>query len=170
MNNIPEKNNKVTGNEQADDLMKICEDDVFNLVKNIGIARQKLDESKMECEGETRKILLAFLSIADSFKSRFDEFELKKKDLSEETLTWISKFSITYKKLLNTIKECGLTTVEIVPGDIFNAELHNAVEVIEDSGKKNGTIIQEVYRGYCWKGKVLRPSDVIISRNSKIAH
>jgi hypothetical protein len=85
MNVKLEKNNKDISAGQVDNLMKSCQEDVFDLVKNIGIAKQKFEESKIQNEGETRKILLGFLSIADSFKSRFDELELKKKGLTEET-------------------------------------------------------------------------------------
>ena len=167
MNVKLEKNNKYISAEQVDNLMKSCQEDVFDLVKNIGIAKQKFEESKIQNEGETRKILLGFLSIADSFKSRFDELELKKKGLTEETLSWISKFNITYKKLLNTIRECGITPIVVAPGEIYNAELHNAIEVEEHSDKKDGTILQEIYQGYFWHGKVLRPSDVKLSRSKK---
>lgn len=168
MNDTPEKKGDDTCADPENNLMKSCQDDVFNLVKNIGIARRELEESKMQSEVEIRKILLGFLSVADSFKSRFDEFELKKGKLTEETLTWISKFNITNKKLLNVIKECGITPVDAAPGEMFNPELHNAVEIDEDSDKENGTIIQEIYRGYRWQGRILRPVDVKISRNKNI--
>lgn len=167
MNDKPGKDTENISDGNKDNLMKSCQEDVFDLVKNIGIAKQNLEESKMQCESETRKILLGFLSIADSFKSRFDELELKKKGLTEETLTWISKFNITYKKLLNTIKECGITPIDIVSGEMFNAELHNVVEVVEDSNQEDGTILQEIDRGYRWQSKILRPSDVKISRGKK---
>jgi molecular chaperone GrpE len=167
MNDKAEVRSGKTNPESAENILRASRDDVFNLVKNAGMAKQMLEESKMQSESETRKILLGFLAIADSFKSRLDEFELKKKGLSDETVTWISKFNITYKKLLNTIKEYGITQIIITPGEIYNSELHNAVEVEENPDLKDGTILQEIYPGYYWRAKVLRPTDVRISRSKK---
>jgi molecular chaperone GrpE len=147
--------------------MKDCQEDVFSLVKNLGMLKRTLEEEKMKWESDTQKILLNVLSIVDSFRSRFGEIEQKKEGLSEETLSWISKFTITYKKLMNVIKECGITPIEIVAGEKFNAELHNAVETEEKKDTPDGTILEEIYAGYRWKGKVLRPSDVKVARNKQ---
>jgi molecular chaperone GrpE len=136
-------------------------------VKNVGLMKRTLEEEKMKWESDAQKILLNFLSIVDSFRSRFGELEQKKEGLSEETLSWISKFTITYKKLMNVIKECGITPIEIVPGENFNAELHNVVETEEKAGISDGTILEEIYTGYRWKGKVLRPTDVKIAKSKQ---
>ncbi|MBA4322401.1 MAG: nucleotide exchange factor GrpE [Odoribacter sp.] len=167
LNDMSEKNPINPEANFADNLMKSCQADVFNLVKSTGMSKRDLEETKIKCETETRQMLLGFLGIIDSFNSRFDEYESKKKILSEETLNWISKFNITYKKLLNAIKECGITPIEISPGEIFNADLHNAVEIEDRSDKPDGSILQEIYRGYRWRGKLLRPTDVKITRAMK---
>lgn len=167
MNDKSEKKSLNSDPDPAINLIKNCQADVFNLVRSTGMGKRDLEEAKIKCETETRKMLLGFLGIADSFKSRFDEFESKKKILSEETTGWVSKFSITYKKLLNSIKECGVTPIEIQPGEIFNSDLHNAVEIEDTNDQPGGTILQEIYRGYYWQGKVLRPTDVKIARSKK---
>jgi len=151
----------------SDNLLKSCREDVFNLVKNAGLARREIDEAKIRSESDIRKILLGFLSVADSFMSRFEEFEAKKNGLSDETVAWVSKFSITRKKMLNTFKESGITRIDVQAGEVYNPEFHNAIEVEERSEGKDGIVLHEIYSGYMWEGKVLRPADVVIARIKK---
>ncbi|GLV57867.1 nucleotide exchange factor GrpE [Dictyobacter sp. S3.2.2.5] len=59
----------------------------------------------------------------------------------------------------------GLNAVPTV-GESFNPYLHEAVEAVEDSDKPDGTIIEELRKGYTIGEETLRPARVKVSVGS----
>ncbi len=60
----------------------------------------------------------------------------------------------------------GLNPVPTV-GEPFNPYLHEAIEAVEDSDKPEGTIVEEVLKGYTLGDETLRPARVKVSMGSK---
>lgn len=60
----------------------------------------------------------------------------------------------------------GLNTVPTV-GEPFNPYIHEAVEAVEDSDKPEGTIVEEVLKGYTLGDETLRPARVKVSVNKQ---
>jgi molecular chaperone GrpE len=56
----------------------------------------------------------------------------------------------------------GLAPVATV-GEPFNPYLHEAIEAVEDSDKPEGTIVEEVLKGYTLGEETLRPARVKVS-------
>ena len=56
----------------------------------------------------------------------------------------------------------GITPVSTV-GETFNPYLHEAIEAVEDSAEPEGTIIEEVRKGYMLGNETLRPARVKVS-------
>src|SRR5258708_2063793 len=56
----------------------------------------------------------------------------------------------------------GLTPVPSV-GETFNPYVHEAIEAVEDSDKPEGTIVEEVLKGYVLGEETLRPARVKVS-------
>lgn len=56
----------------------------------------------------------------------------------------------------------GLSTVPTV-GEIFNPYIHEAVEAVEGSDKPEGTILEELRKGYTLGEETLRPARVKVS-------
>ena len=56
----------------------------------------------------------------------------------------------------------GLNLVPTV-GEIFNPYIHEAVEAVEDSDKPEGTILEELRKGYTLGEETLRPARVKVS-------
>jgi molecular chaperone GrpE len=56
----------------------------------------------------------------------------------------------------------GLNPVPTV-GEAFNPYVHEAIEAVEDSDKPEGTIIEEVLKGYTLGEETLRPARVKVS-------
>jgi len=56
----------------------------------------------------------------------------------------------------------GITPVSTV-GETFNPYLHEAIEAVEDSAEPEGTIIEEVRKGYTLGNETLRPARVKVS-------
>jgi molecular chaperone GrpE len=60
----------------------------------------------------------------------------------------------------------GITPVPSV-GEVFNPYVHEAIEAVEDSDKPEGTIIEEVLKGYKLGDETLRPARVKVSAGNK---
>jgi molecular chaperone GrpE len=60
----------------------------------------------------------------------------------------------------------GLNPVSTV-GETFNPYLHEAIEAIADSDKPEGTIVEEVRKGYTLGNETLRPARVKVSMGTK---
>jgi len=60
----------------------------------------------------------------------------------------------------------GLSPVPTV-GETFNPYIHEAIEAIENSDKPEGTIIEEVLKGYTLGDETLRPARVKVSMGNK---
>jgi molecular chaperone GrpE len=56
----------------------------------------------------------------------------------------------------------GLNPVPTV-GEAFNPYVHEAIEAVEDSDKPEGTIVEEVLKGYTLGEETLRPARVKVS-------
>jgi molecular chaperone GrpE len=56
----------------------------------------------------------------------------------------------------------GVRPIESI-GEKFDPEIHHAVAVVKRDGVEQGTIIEDLRRGYFWKKKLLRPAQVRIA-------
>ena len=60
----------------------------------------------------------------------------------------------------------GLTPVPTI-GEAFNPYVHEAIEAVEDSDQPEGTILEEVLKGYKLGDETLRPARVRVSAGNK---
>jgi molecular chaperone GrpE len=60
----------------------------------------------------------------------------------------------------------GLTPVPTV-GEVFDPYIHEAIEAVEDSDQPEGTVIEEVLKGYKLGDETLRPARVKVSTGNK---
>lgn len=66
-------------------------------------------------------------------------------------------------QLEDILKQNGLERVMISVGQQFDSGLQEAIASV-DSDKPNGTIIEEVERGYMFHGKLVRPARVKVAK------
>src|SRR5579884_1322098 len=60
----------------------------------------------------------------------------------------------------------GVTPIPSV-GEHFNPYVHEAIEAVEDSDQPEGTIVEEVQKGYKFGDETLRPARVRVSAGNK---
>ncbi|MDR2902879.1 MAG: nucleotide exchange factor GrpE [Lactobacillales bacterium] len=88
--------------------------------------------------------------------------ENAKKDAFLENLA--QGVEMTKKQLENVFKKHGVERMETL-GKIFNPELHQVVQQVDDEDNAPGTIIQELQTGYTIYGdRVLREAMVVVSK------
>ncbi|MDI6820658.1 MAG: nucleotide exchange factor GrpE [Patescibacteria group bacterium] len=61
------------------------------------------------------------------------------------------------------LKKHGFSRIIVLEGQVFDPKIHEAVGEIESLGPE-GVILEEVRKGHCLYGKVIRPSRVLISK------
>ncbi|MFA5870584.1 MAG: nucleotide exchange factor GrpE [Candidatus Paceibacterota bacterium] len=69
-------------------------------------------------------------------------------------------------QLEEVLKRNGLEKISISPGEIFNPLYHEAIGE-KESEYPEGTIVEEIGIGYILDGRVVRPTKVKISKESK---
>ena len=69
---------------------------------------------------------------------------------------------LIYGRLFDTLKKMGLETIE-TEGEMFDPNLHQAVERVESDEVEDQAILGEFQRGYSFKGRLLRPAMVKVA-------
>lgn len=101
---------------------------------------------------------LANLRLVARFLPVFDMLEGAQKHLADSGL------AITIERFVKVLKDEGFEKIEVAPGDEFDEEFHEAVEVVDkkSKGKKGeGKISEVILTG--WKlidGPIIRPAKV----------
>ena len=67
-----------------------------------------------------------------------------------------------YKQLITTMEGMGVEPIEAV-GKEFNPDFHNAVMHVEDESVGENIIVEELQKGYTYKGFVVRHSMVKVA-------
>lgn len=106
------------------------------------------------------RVFREVLPVVDDFKRAFDSLESDENENKHDG--FIKGVNIIYSKLLNILKNHQIESFDS-KGEKFDPSKHEAVHVVE-SDKDEGTIIEEVEKGYLIKNEILRPAKVIVAK------
>lgn len=81
---------------------------------------------------------------------------------AEGSSAWIEGFQLILKNLKKTLADMGVA--EIAATGQFNPELHEALMHVDSTDHKSGDIVQELSKGYTFKGKVLTHARVSVAK------
>jgi len=140
--------------QQADDYLKGWQTERANLLNYQRGENERI--SKMLILNE-RNIILEVLSVVDSF-------DLMIKTFKDEANEYIQGAKLIYDQLVNFLNKHNCTSFESL-NQIFDPNLHEAIETIEDETKENHLIIAEIQKGYKLNDVVLRPAKVKVIIN-----
>ena len=90
--------------------------------------------------------------------------EIKNSPLKKKIL---DHMEIIYNDTLSILKKNNIQQIETI-NKKMDPNIHQAMMEIEDDSKPQGTIVQEIQKGYLMKERLLRPSLVGVSKKSKI--
>lgn len=103
------------------------------------------------------KLITELLPVIDNF-----ERALGLVNDSEEVASYAKGVEMIFRQLEGILKAEGLSAMESV-GTPFNPEFHQAIMQVESDEYEEGTVVEEVQKGYILKDKVLRPAMVKVS-------
>ena len=122
------------------------------------LQKEKLDMTRFAVEN----VLIELLPPIDNLENA-----LKFTDgLSQETLHWVKGFEMILHQFKDVLTQNGVASFDSL-SNFFDANLHEAVEV-EESDKKEGTILQEYVKGYKSAQRTLRPARVKVAQKKSL--
>lgn len=94
-----------------------------------------------------------------------DNFERGLATLSEEekTAPFAEGMDKIYRQMMTCMEELGVKPIDAV-GNEFNPDFHNAVMQVESEEFEEGTVAQELQKGYMYKDYVVRHSMVSVAQ------
>ncbi|HPF96171.1 MAG: nucleotide exchange factor GrpE [Mangrovimonas sp.] len=118
-------------------------------------AKERIDLFKTASED----VMKALLPVLDDFDRAYVEIS---KTQEKELLKGVELIS---NKLRETLKQKGLTQVEVSQGDAFNADDHEAItQIPAPTDDLKGKIIDVIEKGYKLGDKVIRFPKVVIGQ------
>ena len=118
--------------------------------------RKRIEKEKaVMCSMAKADFIKKLLPVIDSF-----ELALKNKEKKED---FIKGMDLVFSELMSVLKKEGLKYIE-AEGKKFDPFLHEAL-LTEKSDKEDGTIIEELQKGYIFNDVVLRHSKVKVAKN-----
>jgi len=112
------------------------------------VDREKKEFVKCACEDIVKQLL----PVLDSFENAL-------KHSNDEGLKQI------HSQLLSVLKSAGLAQIE-ANGKKFDPYMHEVL-MKEDNEKEDGTVLEDIQKGYSLNGKVIRHSKVKVSSGGK---
>ncbi len=100
------------------------------------------------------EVMLALLPVVDDF-----ERALRAECSDGEYARGVR---LIYQRLMEAVKKLGLEPIEAV-GAKFDPNLHHAVDRIQTAEAEEDTVVEELQRGYNYRGRLLRPAMVRVA-------
>ncbi len=95
-----------------------------------------------------------------------DELKTTQPEFFDKYKNWQNGVNGIVMQLDKALEELGVKKISAL-GQKFNPHFHEAVREAE-SDKDNGIIVDEMQTGFELNGKVIRPSQVVISKKSQV--
>tara|TARA_B100000131_G_scaffold284711_1_gene293504 strand:- start:307 stop:828 length:522 start_codon:yes stop_codon:yes gene_type:complete len=119
------------------------------------LERRTQTEISQRVSEKTNNLLLNFLNI-------YEDFLRAENSLSKEKIN-TDGIQAVIKNMESLLSENNIKPIEAI-GEIFDPQIHEAVSMVEDNSLDDGTITQEVSKGYISGKAILKPSKVIVSK------
>ena len=119
------------------------------------LERRTQAEISQRVSEKINNLLLNFLNI-------YEDFLRAENSLSKEKIN-TDGIQAVIKNMESLLTENNIKPIEAI-GEIFDPQIHEAVSIIEDDSLDDGTITQEVSKGYISGKAILKPSKVIVSK------
>ena len=174
---LPEEENNTPGEEAA------SEDKKEEKSKTSFFGKKKKDKSEQKVEELTDRLKRTMAEF-DNFRKRTEKekssmYVIGAKDIIEKILPVVDNFERglaqapeddpfaegmqkIYKQFTTTMEGMGVEPIEAV-GKEFNPDFHNAVMHVEDESVGENIVVEELQKGYTYKGFVVRHSMVKVA-------
>ena len=145
--------------ESVEEKLSIYEDKLQRALADYqNLERRNSIEVSQKILQKTNQLMLSFIGI-------YEDFIRAKTSLVNDS-TNKEGLDVVIKNMETFLSENNIKQIEAV-GEIFDPKFHEAVSTVEDNSLDEGTITQEVAKGYISFQEVIKPSKVIVSKKRK---
>ena len=139
-----------------EDKLSICEDKLQRALADYqNLDRRNKIEISQKILHKTNQLMLSFIGVYEDF------IRAKTSIINDNSNT--EGLDGVIKNMENILYENNIKPIDAI-GEIFDPKLHEAVSIVEDNSLDEGTITQEVAKGYISFQEVIKPSKVIVSK------
>ncbi len=145
----------------SDEIIQAEKDKFLRLFAEFENYKKRTSKERVELfKTAGQELMTSLLPVVDDF-----ERALTHTEENAETEELRKGVLLIYQKLYNTLEQKGLSKIEIMKGDVFNAEFHEAITQIPAPVEDlKGKIIDCVENGYQLGTKIIRYPKVIIGQ------
>ena len=163
----PEKTEKKEEEKQIS-----LEDEIANLKDKVARTFAEMENQRRRFEKEKDEAFeYGGFSFARETLNLLDNLERSKQTLeSDETIKdkdtlkkLVEHIDIINKDMISIFKKNNIEPIKAI-NEKLDPNLHQAMMEVEDDTKDQGTIVQEIQKGFMMKDRLLRPSLVAVSK------
>ena len=155
--NEVQQENELNKTEALKNELQKEKDNFLRLFAEFENYKKRTSKERIELFSTANKELMtALLPVLDDFDRGLKEIEKS----SDKAL--LDGMKLIYNKFKNTLVQKGLTEIEVKQGDVFDADIHEAISQIPAPSKKlKGKIIDVVEKGYKLGETIIRFPKVV---------
>ena len=166
-NQTPEETEKIEEEEQLSP-----EDEIVKLKDKVARTFAEMENQRRRFEKEKDEAFeYGGFSFARETLNLLDNLERSKQTLeNDETIKdkdtlkkLIDHIDIINKDMISIFKKNNIEPIKAI-NEKLDPNLHQAMMEVEDDTKDQGTIVQEIQKGFMMKDRLLRPSLVAVSK------
>ena len=178
--NLEEENSEITTDKQAsketgkneEEEQLSPEDEIANLKDKVARTFAEMENQRRRFEKEKDEAFeYGGFSFARETLNLLDNLERSKQTLeSDETIKdkdtlkkLIEHINIINKDMISIFKKNNIEPIKAI-NEKLDPNLHQAMMEVEDDTKDQGTIVQEIQKGFMMKDRLLSPSLVAVSK------
>ena len=178
--NLKDENSELTTDKQAPEKTEekveeeqlSPEDEIANLKDKIARTFAEMENQRRRFEKEKDEAFeYGGFSFARETLNLLDNLERSKQTLeSDETIKdkdtlkkLIEHIDIINKDMISIFKKNNIEPIKAI-NEKLDPNLHQAMMEVEEDTKDQGTIVQEIQKGFMMKDRLLRPSLVAVSK------
>jgi molecular chaperone GrpE len=117
---------------------------------------REVEQTKSYCN---ERIIMQLLDVVDELELAVKNGEIS----SQSTENLLEGVEMTLKKLRKVLEQEGVTEIANPEGKVFDPSKHNAVATVESDDAEDGTVLEQIRKGYFMRGKVIRPTIVKVA-------
>ncbi len=143
--------------DKLEEEVSALKDKYVRLYSDFENYKRRSAKERLELISNANKDLMAaLLPVLDDFERAVSVNQETEEASTDEGI------QLVYHKFLKTLEQKGLKVMEIVPGDEFDSEYHEAVaQIPAPEDKLKGKIIEVLEKGYYLGDKVIRYAKVV---------
>ena len=119
-------------------------------------AREKQDAIKYANESLLQKLI----PVLDNFDMAMNATQSTSSDSAQSLQTGVA---MILQQLKSAVQEAGLEELDAT-GQVFDPNIHEAVSQKETNEAPEGSVVQQLRKGYKLRDRLLRPATVIVAK------